>query len=365
MSDAQQTESTRPVRTEWITAARTAAILCVVCQHAANGVVRNSDWLTQRPQWWFPGAVFEAISAGVPLFIMVSGALLLNPKSEPTLPVFLRRRLARVLPAYLVWSAIYTIWKTRGDEVSFTWSSFASDIVFGGAYYHLWFIPMLLGLYMLTPLLMTAVRYGSSLMLWFTAAVLVLWFVVLRAVFNGLEWEYGPADGYVGYFLYFLLGSQLCTLPRNRALFRISVCAWLASAVVVVLLTHTKAVNGLLGEDMDDRNFYPEIFVLSVSAFLALRNLDWPRLFRVRAIAVTVESIAVSSFTIYLLHPILLELHGYFPTAIVMRSDWMHPAVAIPLATVSAVLVCVVFRSATHAIGKHGRLRLLPQMLAP
>lgn len=364
MSGAKKPDDPEPVRMEWITATRAVAIVSVVCQHAADSVVWYSDWLISRPPWWFAGAVFDAIAAGVPLFTMVSGALLLNPKSESTLAAFLHRRLGRILPPYLVWCVVYTVWKTRNDKLSFTWDAFAYEVVFGGAYYHLWFIPMLLGLYVLTPLVRTAIARGPSSVLWFTAWAWAVWFVVLRSLFSHLGWNEGASESYVAYFLYFLLGYLLSTLRQSRTILVSSACVWLGSAAVIIMGTHAQAMDngGTLTEETGDNNFYPAEFVLSVAALLILRNIDWPRLFRIRRLAMTIEAIAAASFTIYLLHPILLELGGYIPF---MRSDWTHPAVAIPLATFFAVVGCVSYWWLIRALAKPAATQRLARTLAP
>lgn len=81
--------------------------------------------------------------ACVPLFVMASGYLLF-PLKRPT-GEFFRRRLSRILVPFVIWAALYT-WRFGGRwiELPFNFPSV------GG---HLWFVPMLFGLYLVTPLL--------------------------------------------------------------------------------------------------------------------------------------------------------------------------------------------------------------------
>ena len=71
------------------------AAAAVVCLHASAGVVLNP--LDTLPQWW-AGNIGDAASRwSVPLFVMVSGALLLNDNRSFTPMQFYTRRAARLL----------------------------------------------------------------------------------------------------------------------------------------------------------------------------------------------------------------------------------------------------------------------------
>ena len=85
----------------------------------------------------------SAARACVPLFAMVS-CYLLFPLKVPA-GVFFRRRTARILVPFFIWSCVY-VWRFGGNlkELMFN---------FPGAAGHLWFVPMLFGLYLAMPLL--------------------------------------------------------------------------------------------------------------------------------------------------------------------------------------------------------------------
>ena len=82
----------------------------------------------------------------VPLFVIASSSLLF-PVNRPT-GEFFRRRLARVAVPFLVWSALYVAFSRHGLGA---WGRMLFNFPDEGG--HLWFVPMLLGLYILMPLL--------------------------------------------------------------------------------------------------------------------------------------------------------------------------------------------------------------------
>ena len=79
----------------------------------------------------------------VPLFVMVSSYLLF-PVTKPT-GEFLRRRIGRVMVPFAFWSIAY-VWHFGGE-----WGKLAFNFPDAGG--HLWFVPMLMGLYLLMPLI--------------------------------------------------------------------------------------------------------------------------------------------------------------------------------------------------------------------
>jgi surface polysaccharide O-acyltransferase-like enzyme len=85
----------------------------------------------------------SAARACVPLFAMVS-CYLLFPLKVPA-GVFFRRRTARILVPFFIWSCVY-VWRFGGSlkELMFNFPSAAG---------HLWFVPMLFGIYLAMPLL--------------------------------------------------------------------------------------------------------------------------------------------------------------------------------------------------------------------
>ena len=79
----------------------------------------------------------------VPLFVMASSYLLFPLKKSTG--EFFRRRLVRILVPFILWVCAYVWW--FGDS----WGKACFNFPDAGG--HLWFVPMLLGLYLLMPLL--------------------------------------------------------------------------------------------------------------------------------------------------------------------------------------------------------------------
>ncbi len=140
--------SATDTREAWVDRLRVAACLMVIVVHATEPFYLGGEGsliLTPQDLWW--AAFFDSfVRACVPLFIIASSYL--QFPLHYTTGHFLRRRAIRVLVPFAVWTVIYAlVW---GDPVTnfrdLLWN-------FNYAAGHLWFVYMLVGLYLLMPLL--------------------------------------------------------------------------------------------------------------------------------------------------------------------------------------------------------------------
>lgn len=137
---------------------RSIAIIMIVLIHSM-GMITGA-----APVGWSPVRVEYAflktlISPGVHLFILLSGALLLG-KQEPVRD-FYRKRLRRILLPFLLWSAVVYVLTglmTEGFEWKRCLPDFGWKLLTNGIHGTYWFVYMILGLYLITPLLQRICR---------------------------------------------------------------------------------------------------------------------------------------------------------------------------------------------------------------
>lgn len=130
---------------------RTIAIVFVICIHSMAWI---EDYAGDDTLTLFARAFYNSIiHIGVPLFVMLSGALLLC-KEEP-ISVFYKKRMKRILIPFLLWSLVvhglhYII--DGGSMTEFVYSYFQLTLTKGVHTIH-WYIYLILGLYLITPIL--------------------------------------------------------------------------------------------------------------------------------------------------------------------------------------------------------------------
>lgn len=81
------------------------ALICCHCTDPFNFFPGTSPNIEEIKFW---GAIYGAlVRPCVPLFVMITGALLLPVKEEMTL--FYKKRISRVLWPFLIWSVVYAL----------------------------------------------------------------------------------------------------------------------------------------------------------------------------------------------------------------------------------------------------------------
>ena len=138
---------------------RAAAVFAVVVIHLAGS--RMAD-VAAGSGAWTAFNVYNGISRWcVPVFVMLSGMFMLDPKRGLTLPRLVFHHILRILIALFFWGTVYHLAQLlmAGGKLSpqAVWDAFYS-VVLGDTHYHLWFLYAIIGLYILTPVLRAFVR---------------------------------------------------------------------------------------------------------------------------------------------------------------------------------------------------------------
>jgi surface polysaccharide O-acyltransferase-like enzyme len=281
----------------WLDATRVLAIFGVVLLHTAAPSLYKFG--TIEPEEWQIANIIDAFTRpSVPLFFMVSGALLLG--RSISLPQ-LKPKLIRLIVPLVAWSIIYlAIRATIDPNINFIRLSLGAIIV--PTMYHLWFLYALIGLYLCLPLVgpviqaasHTQLRYG--LVLWVLASGVIPVFEQIAGVRSQIELS--TMAGYMGYMV---LGYVLVKAPRpsrKQAFLAITmiIIGYVITAAGTALATAQKGhfVGAFYGY------FSPNVMLFSVGAFMIMRVMLEGRQSRL------VRRLSDLSFGIYLCHVAVL-----------------------------------------------------------
>ncbi|WP_169577172.1 acyltransferase [Sporichthya polymorpha] len=304
----------RRTGTEWMDFARVAGMVAVVVAHVFAPAIRFDVEDRSSPAWWAAMAISAFSRFCVPLFLAISGALLLAPRAGLPPAEFYRRRLHRIGIPLAVWVAFYLALRefTAGDDLG--GEGVAREVIGGGVYYHLYFLFVLAGLYALTPFVRLIVLHASQRML--VAFVVVLLGIGAIDQAAVILFESGSGNAatrflpYLGYFVGGLLVSQL-TLTRR--LVRLGALALVSGVVLTTVGGWALSVS--MGPEYVEYALLPlspSVIVTAFGATVLLRALPrrLPRLTGSR----TVARLSALSFGVYLVHPaVLTQLRERYP----------------------------------------------------
>lgn len=330
-------ETTNPaVATEeqllYVKSVRSFALLVIVTLHVAFPLIYLYNSIDYA-DWWIANNFYIMGKIGSPLFTMVSGLLLLNPGKDQPIAVFFRKRFLKVLWPFVAWSVLYLCWQILVVGAAFTPMEIVRLFVEGPVYYHLWFIQMILGLYLATPILRVYTRHANRENLTY---FLIVWLVTVAVLpmtqrFFGMEVRIDVVvtTGYVGFFV---LGHYL----RDVTLTQRQVLPVLLTVVVALLftqfITHALTVHN---EGTFDNFFVANdslnLIVVAVGLFLFFKSIDYAALFqRFPFFERVILAISSCSLGIYFVHVMIIDelASGHFGFQLMAAS--FHPLLSIP-----------------------------------
>jgi surface polysaccharide O-acyltransferase-like enzyme len=278
---------------------RVLACLAVVALHASGRTIYAYDTV-DAVSWGVADLIDSATRWCVPVFVMISGALLLNrPIGRPR--DFLWRKAQRIIPLILFWSFAYFAWRRFYHRDPIDMAVIAKDLFFATPYYHLYFLSLIGGLYAVTPALRRLMeRIPEHTAAWSAYGMLALAFCAAAAN----VWTPNAFTFFVPYLGYFLLGALMvrhATGPRSVFL-SVWAIAVLLTAVGTAITVHYWGPLGTYG-----LYFYgfhsPTVIPMAIAVFGSMRGISISA-----GVASLAARLAPATLGVYLVHPMVLEV---------------------------------------------------------
>ncbi len=356
-------ETTKREHIVWMDVVRLAAMFMVVCCHCTDPFnFYPGDPPANIDQIKFLGAAYGAfLRPCVPLFVMLTGALLLPVKEETS--IFYKKRIFRVLWPFLVWSVLYNLfpWITgllglRPDVLvdcfpysgpDATKQSFAVSLNyianiplnFSLIDVHMWYIYVLIGLYLYLPIFSAWVEKASDkAKLWFLAAwgltTLLPYFYEYVSVYvwGGCSWNsFNMLYYFAGFNGYLLLGHYLRRIDwstQKTVLITIPLFA-IGYLVTFFGFRHITTLPHYTNEQLELFFTYNSLNVvmMTFAVFMLCKKVKVKN----ETIKRMLANLTICGFGIYMIH--------YFftgPSVQLMRTIGIPLSIQIPLASVVA-----------------------------
>ena len=344
------TVTNRRLDLEWI---RVIAIMGVVFIHVASPVVNNFGQ-TAVSSWFVISMLDALVRWCVPVFIMVSGALVLSKNEAPRR--FYGKRLGRIGWPLAFWLVAYWLAAGAAAPPQKPPLELLEDLIWNQPYLHFYFLFIMLELSVLTPWLRRVVRLLTPKSLWVLTALFLYIGMAYQTKTTFVGHLFIP---YIGYYLYgYLVNETGFSARHHKIIALLSVVAaagtmvWLRYLVIQRELVLPGVVNSL------DVLAYlsPLVVVSSLIMFPFCKdNAVLRRIIKVVP-AGLIALLGSLSFGIYLIHPILQLAQGRLFPGI---DSWQR------MHTVPATLAiwAVIFAASTFLVAALKRVPLLKQIV--
>lgn len=333
----------------WVDIIRVVATFAVIWLHSAAPLLYKYNEISIT-DWWAGNIYDSLVRMCVPLFFMVSGFLLLN-KNE-SLSDFYKKRINKVLFPLIVWSVFYIIWKDYYQEsASISFYSFYS-LALTPAYYHLWFLYAIIGLYLFVPILRVFTQNSNKelqyyfVALWFVAVSIIPFFEKITHIDSRVDLK--MISGYVGYLV---IGYLIGNIKDTRNNFIISIIIFILSIIITSVGTYilTSKNEGVFVGYLYSY-LSPNIIFMSVSFFILIKYTSVKfKLIRIDLFRKIITSLSSASLGIYFIHPMVLYILkkgdlGFQLSAFSYSAIYAVQATAITTFILSFVVIYLVQR---------------------
>jgi surface polysaccharide O-acyltransferase-like enzyme len=290
---------------------------------------------------WDVVDIYQSIAwIGVPLFIMLHGALLLKPGKNESIRLFFKKRWARIGLPFLFWGAIYFVWDFVVVGIPFSLNAIIEGIL-AGPYTHFWYMYVLVGLYLVTPILRVFLAQADRTIIKYFVLVWLLGVTIVPLVSSLTPFTLSGNIFTTGEFVgYFVLGTYLLTVRiQRRILVTFIILGYALTAFLTYLLTEVVGGSEMY---LFQQYFSPTVILSSAMVFLLLLTIQPPSIQKERDSSIVsklMRVIGANTLPLYLFHPILMESirNGYLGFAI--NREIINPMFEIPLVTIITLFV--------------------------
>lgn len=294
-------------RKEFLDILRVIAVCAVVLHHTVSGVLACEDLTGYERRKTVYQVMVDVTPWCVPIFLLISGYLFLNPKKDLTWRDMLGKYCRRILLALVIFGIPYSLLELVGTEKTFRlgmlWEAVRNTAT-GRSWAHMWYLYMLLILYAATPLLRWILKRTPAFFGYLVAVALFLAFSLVpfwENLRSGGEYAAMPGGGIILFYYlcgYLFMRKEKKADPRARG-----ICLGLFA----LLLAAQAAVRIFKVPLADMAYSSPFTALQSIFLFYGLQV----RCKTDRAKGVWKELSALS-FGIYLIHPVFLNFFYKF-----------------------------------------------------
>lgn len=349
----------------WLDVVRFIAMFTVVCCHCTdpfNFYPGTAPNIGEIKLW---GTIYGSVLRPcVPLFVMITGALLLPVRGDAS--TFYKKRIPRVFYPFLIWSVLYNLfpWITgllglnpqiildffpyAGEEVMQQSFSVSLEYIlmipfnFSILAVHMWYIYLLIGLYLYLPVFSAWVEKASEraklmfLLAWGVTLLLPYYYqFVSNYLWGTCSWNsFGMLYAFAGFNGYLLLGHYLKNLEWSlKKTLAIGIPMFAVGYAVTFLgFRHITALPEYTDEMLELFFTYCSLNVvmMTIPVFMLAKKVKVNSERMKKALA----NLTVCGFGIYMIH--------YFftgPSVVLMRAINMPIGLQIPVAAILAFAV--------------------------
>ncbi len=279
---------------------RVIAVLGVITIHSANYIL-YSGLYSHGFTWWFANIARSTSRVSVPLFVMLSGFLILGAAKKYTYAMVAKKASHRLLVPLVFWYGLTVLWQ------AFFWHSpiLVGEVLSNFLHAHtthFYYLQALIGLYLSVPLLLKIDQQLHSRFKWL-AVVGLFGYAALISSVSGAFPQLSLINAvtiFTVYLGYFYLGKLCHAMKTSQKMLWV-----LAVVFIVTAILNASGMQNYVFNNFQSHAHYsaPGVVIMAVSLFILLRGLEatWAKWISAQP-AKVLAHISASTYGMYLVH---------------------------------------------------------------
>ena len=325
---------------------RVVACFLVMQTHAGEiYYIDDSGGLIKNDKNIWPGIFNSFARICVPLFIMISGYLLLPMKTDYS--TFLKKRFTRVSFPFIAFCIFYDIYFfIKGDiDLKTMFINIPKILVnYGSELGHLWFMYMIMGVYLMIPIFSPWITTAKKehfyfyFIIWLIASFSCYIHLYFPQIWGEVYWNNNTVvQGFIGDFGYAVLGAFIKLHLKDDNLYILGIILYIVGTAGTMFGFLYRREEATTCEEIEVTWKFDSfnVIIATFGVFLLLRKIEC----RNQKIEKIFNDIALKSYGMYLIHIFFLQLFKYLFDAPNQFPLWCIFVIAILTFIVSYLVI--------------------------
>jgi len=316
IEDINKNTSKEPKRYFGIDLIRVLACFLVIEIHSGQLYYIDSEGgLIKSEKNIWPGIFNSLATVCVPLFVMISGYLLLPMKTDYS--TFLKKRFTRILFPYVAFNIFYNIYfYLRGFFDLKTMLLNIPKMFINFSIGHLWYIYMIIGVYLYVPIITPWIKTAEKKHFYYYFVIWIIssFYGYLHLIYDGIWgeafWNRSTiVQSFIGYSGYAVLGAFIKLHLKENNLYILGIVSYIAGTSVTMFGYFYRREEATTTEEIEVtwRFDSTNVALASFGVFLLLRKVECKN----KIITKIFNDLALKSYGMYLIHIFFIHLFGY------------------------------------------------------
>ena len=324
---------------------RVVACFLVMQTHAGEiYYIDDEGGLIKDKKNIYPGIFNSLARVCVPLFVIISGYLLLPMKTDYS--TFLKKRMTRVVFPFIAFCIFYDLYFFIKGDIDYKEMLLNIPLIFinyGTQIGHLWFMYMIIGVYFFIPIVSPWIQTAKKehfyyyFVLWLIASTSCYFHIWFDDIWGECYWNRNTiVQGFFGEFGYAVLGAFIKLHLKEKNLYILGIILYIIGTGFTIFGYFMKREDATTPEEIEVAWKFDStnVIMATFGIFLLLRKIECKN----EKIVKLFNDIALKSYGMYLVHVFFIFLYKYLLDAPNQFPIWCIFIIAI-LSFISSYLV--------------------------